>query len=57
LLDQEDKGESSAYAARRFDVAKSATRAGESMKMERKSRVFGATLTAEERERMSQVEE
>ena len=57
LLDKEDNGESSAYAARRFDVAKSATRAGESMKMERKSRVFGATLTAEERERMSQVEE
>lgn len=57
LLDKEDNGESSAYAARCFDVAKSATRAGESMKMVRKSRVFGATLTAEERERMSQVEE
>jgi C-terminal processing protease CtpA/Prc len=47
-----DTEQSAAMQPGKLEVATSMTRAGEPLKLEHKRRVFGATLTADERERM-----
>ena len=47
-----DTEQSAAMQPGKLELASSKTRAGEPLKLEHKRRVFGATLTADERERM-----
>lgn len=56
VLDKKNEGESAAMAGHRLNLAESPTRAGEAIELQHKKRVFGATLRAEERERMASEE-
>lgn len=55
VLDESDEGEAQGVMKpyRELNVAKSATRAGEPMKLERDCKVFGMTLTEQERKSLS----
>lgn len=58
VLDESNEGEArgAMKPQRELNVAKSATRAGEPMKLERDRKVFGMTLTEQERKSLSDVE-
>ncbi|MBE6220572.1 MAG: hypothetical protein E7127_02900 [Rikenellaceae bacterium] len=55
VLDRES-GESTAFTAPRLNIAESATRAGEPIRLQHKRKVFGATLSALEREQLARQE-